>query len=324
MLNKFFDKFVFVNQLKFKDYNFSLVDVPFVIMPADIIAGLSAKSSIELNKQVYYSVKKSVWKYLAPRFKVDFGLDQDEEILACRENVRRQIAIIKPKVICTLGKFASQTLLNTQTPISGLRGNFYEYEGIKVFQGYYTAFGVKIVPSWGGSLFEFLMPTLLLKEKQLAPEALGLNDERAIKIQQAYAKKKNYPVWGFSPCATPDGSYGGYSEFGVAEMGTKGYKDEGVVTIHASALALDFAPSDAIKNLKKIMEIYPAYGEYGFYDAIDVNTGKVALKYLCLDQAMTFIALDNYLNNGAVRKRFHGDPIAKKAEELLKIENFFE
>ena len=77
MLNKFFDKFVFVNQLKFKDYNFSLVDVPFVIMPADIIAGLSAKSDPEFTKEIYYSVKKSVWKYLAPRFKVDFGLQQE-------------------------------------------------------------------------------------------------------------------------------------------------------------------------------------------------------------------------------------------------------
>jgi hypothetical protein len=73
-----------------------------------------------------------------------------------------------------------------------------------------------------------------------------------------------------------------------------------------------------------MLERYSAYGEYGFYDAIDVATGEVATKYLCLDQAMSFIALDNYLNNGAIRKRFHNDPIAKKAEELLKVEKFFE
>ena len=72
-----------------------------------------------------------------------------------------------------------------------------------------------------------------------------------------------------------------------------------------------------------MLQLYDSYGEYGFYDAIDARTGKVAIKYLCLDQAMSFIALNNYLNDGAIRKRFHSDPIAKNAEELLTIENFF-
>ncbi|MBU0606119.1 MAG: uracil-DNA glycosylase, partial [Candidatus Omnitrophica bacterium] len=63
-----------------------------------------------------------------------------EEIQACRENVRRQIAIIKPKVICTLGKFASQMLLKTETTIGELRGNLYEYEGIKVMPTYHPAY----------------------------------------------------------------------------------------------------------------------------------------------------------------------------------------
>lgn len=62
------------------------------------------------------------------------------EILACQENVRRQIQIIKPKVICTLGKFASQTLLKTETPISALRGKFREYEGIKVMPTFHPAY----------------------------------------------------------------------------------------------------------------------------------------------------------------------------------------
>ena len=62
------------------------------------------------------------------------------EILACEENVQRQVEIIKPKVICTLGKFASQTLLKTQTPISALRGKFHEYNGIKVMPTFHPAY----------------------------------------------------------------------------------------------------------------------------------------------------------------------------------------
>ena len=62
----------------------------------------------------------------------------------------------------------------------------------------------------------------------------------------------------------------------------------------------------------------------GVYKYVDPKTGKVAVKYMCLDQAMSLISINNYLNNGAIRRRFHNDPIAKKAEELLKVENFFE
>jgi DNA polymerase len=62
------------------------------------------------------------------------------EILECEENVRRQVEIIKPAVICTLGKFASQTLLRTQTPISALRGKFQEYNGIKVMPTFHPAY----------------------------------------------------------------------------------------------------------------------------------------------------------------------------------------
>ena len=62
------------------------------------------------------------------------------EILACEENVRRQIEVIKPKVICTLGKFASQTLLKTERPISALRGKFQEYSGIKVMPTFHPAY----------------------------------------------------------------------------------------------------------------------------------------------------------------------------------------
>ncbi len=62
------------------------------------------------------------------------------EIIACQENVKKQVDLIKPKVICTLGKFASQTLLKTETTISSLRGNFYEYNGIKVMPTYHPAY----------------------------------------------------------------------------------------------------------------------------------------------------------------------------------------
>lgn len=65
---------------------------------------------------------------------------QPDEISACEENVARQIDLIRPKVICTLGKFASQTLLKTTVPISSLRGNFRDYNGIKVMPTFHPAY----------------------------------------------------------------------------------------------------------------------------------------------------------------------------------------
>lgn len=62
------------------------------------------------------------------------------EILACADNVKRQVEIIRPKVICTLGKFASQTLLKTETPITALRGKFCEYNGVKVMPTFHPAY----------------------------------------------------------------------------------------------------------------------------------------------------------------------------------------
>jgi len=192
--------------------------------------------------------------------------------------------------------------------------------GYKTMGGYYTYDNYKYIPSWGGSLFEALMPTLVLKEKELAPKGLGLNDKVHAELHAKVAKEKlGLKVWGASPCSIP---IGGYSEYGIKELGIKGYKG-GVVTPHVTFLALEFMPDEAIENLRNFLKNYNIYGEYGFYDAVNVETGLVAPRYLCLDQAMSFIALNNYLNNGAIRKRFHADKLNLKAEKLLKCENFF-
>ena len=62
------------------------------------------------------------------------------EIIECENILKNQIKIIGPKVICTLGKFASQTLLRTEITISALRGNFREYNGIKLMPTFHPAY----------------------------------------------------------------------------------------------------------------------------------------------------------------------------------------
>ncbi len=190
--------------------------------------------------------------------------------------------------------------------------------GLSYTGGYYEWKDLKYVPSWGGSAFEALMPTLILKERELAPNGLGGNDATHVQGQIRYAMEElGYPVWGMSPSSVPEG---GYSEYGAHPFGSKGYKP-GVVTPHASALSVEFAPEAVEKNLRKLIELYDIYGEYGFYDAVTVKTGLVARKYLALDQGMILVAMNNFLNHGAIRERFHSDPDMKKGEELLTSEN---
>ncbi len=63
-----------------------------------------------------------------------------DEIAACEQFLFRQIAVVKPKVICALGTFGAQTLLGTKEPISRLRGRFLEYRGAKLMATFHPAY----------------------------------------------------------------------------------------------------------------------------------------------------------------------------------------
>ncbi len=196
-------------------------------------------------------------------------------------------------------------------------GKNVNYDGVNVFEGHYTYQGKKFVPSWGGSMFEALMPGMVIKEKELGKKALGLNNERHVQLQIAYAKEKGYRAWGFSPSATPSG----YSEFAATPLGTSGYKDGATVTAHATFLALEYAPQDARKNIEALKS-FNMLSNYGFYDSVNVETGELAKAYLALDQGMIMVSIANHLKDGVIRDYFHKDPIGKKPEALLKKEVF--
>jgi hypothetical protein len=166
------------------------------------------------------------------------------------------------------------------------------------------------------------MPTLVVDEPRLAPESLGANDVAHTAVQRRFATETlGLPVWGMSSSATLEP--GGYGEHGVPDLGTIGYP-AGVVTPHASALALAVDPPAATANLRALAARYPVYGDFGFYDAVDPKSGAVAPAYLTLDQAMIFLATANRLCDGCVQRRFAADPIAARAVPVMTDERFFE
>ncbi len=192
--------------------------------------------------------------------------------------------------------------------------------GFQWIGGHYHWRGYDYVPSWGGSLFEALMPRLVLDEAQYAPHSLGRNGAIHTAIQRQYAREDlGYPVWGMSPSSTP-GS-GLYEEYGARMLGTAGYKS-GVVTPHAAALALLAEPEAAAANLGKLAELFPVYGDFGFYDAVNPKTGEVSHNYLCLNQAMILVALADHLADHAIQKLFAADPGIQRVLPLLGIERF--
>jgi hypothetical protein len=188
--------------------------------------------------------------------------------------------------------------------------------------GWYEWKDVRYVPSWGGSMFEALMPTLVLDEARWAAPSLGANDRAHVAVQRRYAGDElGYPVWGISPSATPAAD--AYGEYGVRVLGTLGY-GAGAVTPHAAALALAVDPAAAIANLRQLAARYSVYGDFGFYDAVDPVSGEVAHTYLSLDQSMILIAAANYLTGGGIQQRFAADPIAQRVLPLLGEEHFFD
>lgn len=178
------------------------------------------------------------------------------------------------------------------------------------------------VPSWGGSMFEALMPRLVLDEGRWAPRSLGPNGQAHAQLQKLYATEiLGFPVWGMSPCISPDSLR--YREFGVRVLGAHGY-DDSVVTPHATALALAVAPDDAVETLMELASRYDIYGPFGFYDAVAPETGKVAYDQLALDQLMLFLSVANYLSGGEVPMLFASDPWIRGALPVLAEERFFQ
>lgn len=192
--------------------------------------------------------------------------------------------------------------------------------GFTWLTGHYHWHDRDYVPSWGGSMFEALMPLLVMDEVKYAPNNLGKNDITHTQLQRIHAMDDlHYPIWGMSPSSTADGQ--GYTEYGVPKLGVGGYK-AGAVTPHAAVLALMTDPVEATKNIRRLIKDYPVYGDYGLYDAVDPFTRQVGRNYLCLDQAMILVALANHLKDHAVQKYFAQDPIIQRTLPLLKIEKF--
>ncbi len=188
-----------------------------------------------------------------------------------------------------------------------------------------TGKGVALL-SWSGSMFEYLMPLLVMRSP---PRSLLADTYRTVvRRQRAFGKDHGVP-WGVSESAynlrDNDMTYQ-YSDFGVDGLGMKeGLGRQQVVAPYATALALMVDPPVAAENLERLASM-GALGTYGFFDALDFGPDRlpegrawaVVRTHMAHHQGMTLIALLHVLRDGPMQARFLADPLLRSASLLLQ------
>ncbi len=196
--------------------------------------------------------------------------------------------------------------------------------------------GTPTLLSWSATLFEYLMPLLLMKGH---PDTLlDQSCRMAVRRQISYATQRGVP-WGISESAynlvDRHDTYQ-YKAFGVPGLGLKrGLGDELVVAPYATALAAMLEPTEATRNLRRLAA-EGLEGSYGYYEAIDYShanadepprdfgkafgssRGTVVRAFMAHHQGMTLVSLANALLGDPMVKRFHADPRVQATELLLQ------
>jgi hypothetical protein len=184
--------------------------------------------------------------------------------------------------------------------------------------------GRRMLLSWTGTIFEYLMPSLWMKT---SPHTiLEQSVQNVVEIQRRYVRRK-CPFWGISESAHAEvdenGSYQ-YRAFGLPGLALKRTKKPpSVIAPYASFLALEKNFAAAIRNLRRMWQC-GFVGLYGFYEAIEFKDGRsgrseaVVVKcWMAHHLAMSLIAVTNRLLGAPFQRYFHADPQVIATELLL-------
>jgi Putative glucoamylase/Protein of unknown function (DUF3131) len=226
------------------------------------------------------------------------------------------------------------------------------YYGVDVYEGSYAYAGMRVTPSWGGSMFEALMPALFVPEESWAPRSWGVNHPATVRAQIHHGLvEAGYGYWGFSPSNIPEGGYAAYGvdAIGMDPNGNPSNEDRtlvdagfpgcpgrdpqpapppsaytnGVVTPHAAFLALRWAPDETLDDLRRLAQDFPGmYGRWGFRDSVNVDSGVPSDSYLSLDQGMIMASIGNALSGDALRGAFARGAVERGVRPVIGVEEF--
>ena len=186
--------------------------------------------------------------------------------------------------------------------------------------------GGRALISWTGTMFEYLMPLLVMRNYDNT--LLDQTYRTVVARQIEYGFERGVP-WGISESAFNvrdlQLNYQ-YGPFGVPGLGLKrGLIEDLVVAPYATILAAIFDPHAAMANLR-LLKREGGLAGYGFYEAIDYTPERLPQDqksvpirtFMAHHQGMSLVALDNVLNDGCMEKRFHADPFVQATELLLQ------
>ncbi|MGP1676815.1 MAG: GH36-type glycosyl hydrolase domain-containing protein [Burkholderiales bacterium] len=189
-----------------------------------------------------------------------------------------------------------------------------------------SAGGEPILMSWSGSMFEYLMPLLVMPTYENT--LLDQTYQAAVARQIAYGKQRGV-AWGMSECGynTVDVHLNyQYRAFGVPGLGLKrGLAEDLVIAPYASALALMVAPEAACLNLQRLAA-EGLEGQYGFFEAVDYTPSRlprgrssaVVRSFMTHHQGMNFLSLAYLILDRPMQKRFESDPLFQATTLLLQ------
>ncbi len=186
--------------------------------------------------------------------------------------------------------------------------------------------GVPALLSWSGSMFEYLMPLLVMPTYDNT--VLDQTYKAVVRRQIHYGRQRGVP-WGISESGyntTDAQSNYQYRAFGVPGLGLKrGLAEDLVIAPYASVMALMVAPEAATRNLERL-DADGQTGAYGLYEAIDYTPSRLprgaasvtVKQFMAHHQGMSLLSLAYLLLDRPMQKRFESDPMLRGADLLLQ------
>ncbi len=316
---------------------------------ADIALALAAERGGDTGADMLFWAQASLSSIEAHRRDLRLGTDATASLdarLAALEDTARSMALAmefgflldRERMLLSIGYLVPEGMLDTNCydllASEARLASFIAIAKGDVPARHWFRLGRAVTPvahgavliSWSGSMFEYLMPSLVMRAP--AGSLLEQTSRLAVRSQIDYAATLRLP-WGISESAYNardlEFTYQ-YSNFGVPGLGLKrGLGEDLVVAPYATALATMVDPSAASANLARLAEA-GALGRYGFYEALDYTPIRVpegesvaiVRAFMAHHQGMTIVAIADALFDGAMRARFHAEPIVQATELLLQ------
>ena len=251
---------------------------------------------------------------LAQQMEFSFLVDPGREVLSIGYEMGKQ-----ERHPACYDLLASEARIATFLAIA--RGDLRQQSWRKLGRDHTRAYGRFLLLSWSGTMFEYLMPALWMRN--YPGTLIDRTQDAVVHVQEKFAAASGIP-WGISESASArknDRGHYHYFAYGIPRIALWIEAAAGpVIAPYATFLALAVNPRLALENLRR-MDSAGWVGPYGFYEAADYSASTrapgLAREWMAHHQGMSLLAITNLLHHNAVQRWFHANPLVQASELLL-------